>query len=242
MRHPIAVGGFSYRVVTLSDRHKRVKSAPSGYARIWKEHVGAIAATQPRDADFTRFMRREAMWLRSDYYRGDSSDNCSSFETCETAGSVEVSEDVVSASPDLVSVSVGTNFYQAGMAHPNVQGVRNYVWSRRLGRLLEERDVFAVRPDRNLRRIAQANFDNGEGLQDADNLEGLPLSWDRVSIGPDGITWSYGPYELGGYLSAGDATVSWSDLKPYLRRDLPFVIKSIRLRPDNSAVSPTIRY
>jgi hypothetical protein len=227
--------------VPLFDRTKRVKKAPPGYAPTWKEHVGLIVPTQARDAGLARFMRDEAVRLQREYYRGDGEQPCSSFKTCETAGWVEISEDVISASPDLVSVSVGTNFYQAGMAHPNVEGVRNFVWSRRLGRLLKQDDVFSVPPDRKLRRIAQARFDNQDGLQ-SDNPDGIPLSWDHVSIGPTGITWSFGPYELGGYLSAGDATVSWSDLKPYLRRNLPFEIKSIRLGPDSSAVSPTIRH
>ena len=76
------------------------------------------------------------------------------------------------------------------------------------------------------------SFDNYFGTYPG--ADGIPLSWDHASIGPAGITWSFGPYELGGYVSAGDATVSWADLKRYLRRDLPFAIRSIRPRPDNN--------
>ena len=199
--------------------------------RTWKEHVRVIVPRLARDARFAKFMRDQAMRLKRDYYRGTAGEACSSFKTCETAGFVEVGEDVIAASTDLISVNLGTAFYQGSMAHPNVEGVRNYVWSRRLGRLLKQDDVFAVAPDRKLRRIAQSRFDNQEGLQNPKDADGIPLSWDHASIGPTGITWSFRPYELGGYLSAGDATVSWADLKPYLRRSLPFAIRSIRSAP-----------
>ena len=121
------VGGFSYEVVTLSDRTKSVKTAPTGYAPTWKEHVETIVSTRSKDADFSRFMRQQAIRLKRDYYEGDYSDQCSSFASCEGAGSVEVSQTVISASPDIISVIVGTNFYKAGMAHPNVQGVRTFI-------------------------------------------------------------------------------------------------------------------
>jgi hypothetical protein len=164
-------------------------------------------------------MRREALRSQRDYYGDDQGEDCSSFETCEHAGSVEVSEDVTSASADIVSVNVGTSFYVA---------VRSFIWSRRLHRLLTQTDLFAVPPDRALRRLAQSNFDNRDNLQNPDDPNGIPLDWDHASIGPDGITWSFEPYELGGYLSAGEATVSWSALRPYLRRKLPFAIAAIR--------------
>jgi len=223
------LGGFSYHVVALSDRTKSVKTAPPGYAPTWKEHVETIVATDPKDADFSRFMRGQAIRLQRDYYGGGSAGEAGSFEKNTDAGWVEVSETILSASPDVVSVSIGTGFYQAGMAHPNVQGSRTYIWSRRLHRLLTQADVFEVPPDRALRRIAQARFDNQENLFPADAPDGIPLDWDHASIGRDGITWSFGPYELGGYLSAGDATLTWSDLKPYLRRKLPFVASTIRI-------------
>jgi hypothetical protein len=59
-----------------------------------QEDVEAIVAVHSRDADFSRFMRREAIRLRRGYYQDDAGDDCSSFETCDDAGSMEVSEDV----------------------------------------------------------------------------------------------------------------------------------------------------
>jgi hypothetical protein len=193
-----------------------------------KERVEAIVGTHPGDVDFSRFMRREASRSQRDFYGDDQGEDCRSFETCERAGSVEVSEDVTSASPDIVCVNVGTSFYVAGMTHPNSLGVRSLIWSRRLHRVITQTDVFAVPPDSALRRVAQSNFDNRNNLQNPGDPDGIPLDWRHASIGPDGITWSFGPYELGGYLSAGDAAVSWSTLRPNLRPKLAFAIATIR--------------
>jgi hypothetical protein len=219
------VGGFSYEIATVCQRTKQVPSAPPGYAATWTESVEAIEAADPQDGDFSRFMRKQAMRLRQDYYGHFGEQR--SFETLDQAGSMDVTEDVTAASPDLVSVSIGTAYYEAGMAHPDSEGGRTLIWSRRLHRLLTQDDVFAIPPDRALRRVALALFDNRDNLQNPDNPDGIPLAWDHASIGPDGITWSFGPYELGGYLSAGSAMVGWPALKPYLRHDLPFAIGAI---------------
>ena len=119
------------------------------------------------------------------------------------------------------------------MPHPHSAGTNSYIWSRRLHRLLRQTDIFAVKPDRRLRRLAQSRFDNREQMT-KDDPDGIPLDWRSASIGPNGIIWLYDSYELGGYLSAGTATISWSELRPYLRRKLPFSIKSVRLAPRRS--------
>ena len=187
-----------------------------------------IVGTSVRDAAFSRLMRREAAKSLREYYGGEVAPDCTAFDRCETAGRVQVVEDVTSASPDVISANIGTGFYNAGMAHPNSLGARSFIWSRRLNRLLNQSDVFAIPPDNALRRLAQSNFDNREDMQNPDDPKGIPLEWDHASLGPEGITWSFEPYELGGYLSAGSATISWSALKPYLRRKLPFVIRETR--------------
>ena len=218
------VGGFSYRLA-ITNRTKAVKSAPPGYQRTWKEHIQVIVGTNARDKAFSLLMRQEASKSLGEFY---ANGDCSSFSRCESAGSVDVVEDVTAASPNLVSADIGTVFYMAGMAHPNSMGARTFVWSRRLNRLLRQSDVFAVAPNRALRRLALSKFDNRENMTNPDDPDGIRLHWDHASIGPDGITWSFEPYELGGYLSAGSATISWSALKPYLRRRLPFAIAEIR--------------
>jgi hypothetical protein len=226
---PNDVGGFSYRIV-ISDHTKKVKLAPRGYPPTWKQHVETVVGTDPKDGDFSRLMWRAVR--RSERGFKDEGDKCTSFNTCEAAGSLDITEELVSASPDLISVRIGTSFYEAGMPHPNSAGARSYIWSRRLHRLLAESDVFALRPDRTLRRLAQSAFDNRRAMTNPDNPDGIPLRWDRASIGPQGITWFFEPYELGGYPSGGTATIEWSALKPYLRRKLPFEIRSIRSAPN----------
>ena len=222
------VGGFSYRTV-ISERTKSVKSAPAGYAPTWKEHVEKIVAADPKDADFSRLMRAEALRAKRGFdYEGDA---CKSFDTCQAAGSLDIREELLSASPDLVSVRFSTSFYEAGMPHPGSAGVRSYIWSRRLHRFLREADVFAIRPDRALRRLAESNFDNQDVMTDPEATDGVPLEWRRATIGRNGITWFFDSYELGGYPSAGTATVKWSALKPYLRRNVPFAIDAIRSAP-----------
>ncbi len=225
------IGGFSYTTTVLSDRTKPVTLAPPDYEATWKEHVDAIQATDSKDARFSLLMRQESIRLQKEFYLGDTRDSTETFETSNSAGSVDVGEDVVAASPDIVSVSMGTSSYFAGMGHPNYEGNKHLVWSRRLNRILTQEDVFAVAPDRALRQLALSVFDNRASLEPLDMSDGLPLDWDHATIGPEGITWSFGPYELGGYLSGGDATISWAVLGPYLRRNLPFVIDAIRKAP-----------
>jgi hypothetical protein len=173
---------------------------------------------------------------RLDHHLRGRADAPDSFETHDIAGGLDVSESVIAASPDIVSVVTEASTYEAGTPHPqsNADKGRCFIWSRRLHRPLAENDVFAVPPDRALRRLALSRFGNRDALQDPDDSDGLPLSWDHASIGPAGIAWSFGPYELGGYLSGGSAMIPWSALKPYLRRDLPFAIGAIRAAPGRS--------
>jgi hypothetical protein len=218
------VGGFAYRVM-ISDRKKHVKSAPDGYAPTWKEHVETVVAGARRDAAFSELMKREVSRSRREFY---SDEGCTSFESCADAGSVDIVEELAAASPDLVSVNIGTGFYRAGMPHPQYMSSRSFVWSRRFSRQLEERDIFARPPDRALRSLAQKRFDNRENMTNPNDPAGIPLDWTHASVGPHGITWSFEPYELGGYVAAGATTVSWAELKPYLRRPLPFTIRTLR--------------
>ncbi len=173
-------------------------------------------------------MVRHAERLARDYYSGEDGTEKDNFDTRDTAGSLDVYENVSAASPDIISAHAGAGYYEAGMAHPNNDASNFFIWSRRMHRLLAQKDVFAREPDAALRRKAFAAFDNQEGVDSNAVKDGIPLTWDHVSIGPDGISWTFGPYELGGYLSGGRTMIGWAQLKPYLRRDLPFAIRAIR--------------
>ena len=222
---------FAFAITTVCERTKPVSSAPPGYAATWKESIKAVEARYANDADFSRVMREQVNRLRRDYYRGDGGEEHASFETIDYAGSLEVTQDLTAASPDILSVSMRALFYEAGMSHPNGVGASTLIWSRRWHRPLTQGDVFEVPPDRALRRLALSRFDNPDGLQNPDDPDGIPLPWDRASIGPDGITWFFDSYELGGYAAAGSATIGWPALMPYLRPELPFVIGEVREGP-----------
>jgi hypothetical protein len=223
---------IAFAITTVCERTKPVSSAPSGYAATWKESIEAVEATHANDADFSRVMREQVNRLRRDYYQGDGGEEHASFETIDYAGSLEVTQELTTASPDILSVSMRAVFYEAGMSHPNSVGASTLIWSRRWHRPLTQDDVLEVPPDRALRRLALSRFDNPDGLQNPDDPDGIPLRWDRASIGPDGITWFFESYELGGYAAAGSATIGWPALKRYLRPELPFVIREVREAPD----------
>jgi|GEM_PF-6647714 len=227
-----AVGGFSFNVNVLSDRSKTIHGVPAGERAEWKEHIEAIVPSDPRDADLARLLLGQARAFARDYYAGDTGDASGSFEATDTAGSLDVFETLEAASSDLVSVHVGASYYEASMAHPNSDASLNIVWSRRLHRPLTQADVLSIAPDRALKLKALAAFDNQEGIDASQFTDGLPLDWKHATVGPAGISWTFGPYELGGYASGGSATVSWASLAPYLRRPLPFSIAKLRAPAD----------
>lgn len=147
------------------------------------------------------------------YYQDDAASHVA-FANYDVAGSLDVDATLMAASPEIVSFTIGSGFYQAGMARPNSDDDRAFTWSRKLYRVLTEQDVFARKPDRALRRLALARFDNRDNIQTPDDPDGIPLAWDRATIGRTGITWWYSPYELGGYLSGGGTTLTWPSSNP----------------------------
>ncbi len=219
------IGGFTYHDVTLSDRTRQVGEAPNKDLT-WKEHVKAVKAVSSKDVAFSRYMRKQAVRLQKEYYGGGAVDERASFASYSDGGWLDVSQSVVAGSPDVVCVSMEASSYGTGAAHPNLESAQTVNWSRKLNRPLQQGDVFAVQPDRALRLLAAAKFSNRS--TDSGLADGLPLDWNSACIGPKGITWSYGPYSFGGYLSGGDTTISWTALKPYLRSRLPFVVSTIR--------------
>ncbi|MEY2926285.1 MAG: hypothetical protein RL367_762 [Pseudomonadota bacterium] len=223
------VAGFSYNVLTLSDRTKHVQMSDSH--QTWKEHVTAIEAAHSRDATFSRYMRQQAIRLRNEHYGGGVLDERKSFATSNDGGWLDISETVTAASPDIISVRIEADSYEAGAPHPVVESQASINWSRLMQRPLEQSDVFEVPPDLALQRIALAHFSNRDSVASDGKSSGLPLDWHSASIGPNGITWFFGPDELGGYLSGGEAEVSWSALTPYLRHKLPFAVAAIRAAP-----------
>lgn len=50
----------------------------------------------------------------------------------------------------------------------------------------------------------------------------------------DGLLFQFDPYELGGYPCGGESKVRWAELRPFLRRSLPF--DPMRLEPPRPVV------
>lgn len=136
------VGEFSYKTVTLFERTKRVSSAPLGYPATWQEHVETIVSTSPSDREFNAFVKRQAIELQRGYHQDDAASPVA-FENYDVAGSLDVDATLIAASPEIISFTIGSGFYRAGMAHPNSDGDRAFTWSRKLNRVLIEQDVFA---------------------------------------------------------------------------------------------------
>ncbi len=163
------------------------RSHPASGGR-WEEKVTAIRSTDPADTAFNRVMHDLAL----ETARASFGDDGGKPVRETSADALETDEGLIAASPDLISVSIGASAMWQGGAHPQPQGGRQYIWSRRLKRQLHQDDVLAVSPDLALRLLAFKLFDNQDGLDGLDAAKGLPLDWDDATIGPDGITWSLG--------------------------------------------------
>ncbi len=137
---------------------------------------------------------------------------------------VYVTQALVSASPDLIVSTLSGSTYWAGAAHPREWDSTATSWSLTRGRALTASDildlgkmsakVLTAMAQERLKGLAVSDPPEAE-LRDTENVR----RWQPM---PDGLHIVYIQYELGGYLSAADATVPWAKLKPYLRKDLPF--------------------
>jgi hypothetical protein len=99
-----------------TDKTRLLRAA--GYAATWKESIEAVEGRYANDADFSRVMREQVNRLRRDYYQGDGGEEHASFETIDYAGSLEVTQDLTAASPDILSVSMRALFYEARHVTP----------------------------------------------------------------------------------------------------------------------------
>ncbi len=59
-----------------------------------------------------------------------------------------------------------------------------------------------------------------------------PYDW---QILPEGLAVEFGQYELGGYLSAAESILPWNEIRPYLRKDLPFDPAKLQKAGDSSS-------
>jgi len=216
-RRFLSVTHYRARAVTDTDGNP-----PESYAV--EEVVTSLnidaPATAAERAWNVEAIRRQAEGLKT--ARNCCDDN-SPFETNDS-DNVSVSTTLVSASPDLiVSVVTGGHFVHHS---PHALETQNDsgIWSLRLGRALTASDILDDRKhwQEKLLPVAQAHLKAAIAGQPLDELSMDFADARRWQVKADGIHIVYTPYELGSYLSEAETVLSWSTLKPYLRRDLPF--------------------
>jgi uncharacterized protein YecT (DUF1311 family) len=149
----------------------------------------------------------------------------------ESGSDNEVRFGVTYASQDVISLLLKTSMFAAGTAHPN-HDLEGYVVLLASGRELRASDLFTpAQPwktflnDIVLRKLkAQAAEEDGgpgprEGIElDADDVK-------RWTITRQGLMVSFTYCEVSGCAHAGDdVVVTWAELKPYLKTELPFAV------------------
>ena len=108
-----------------------------------------------------------------------------------------------------------------GGAH-GIQTVSQLVFDRKSGEVVRESDLFAPGYQAALAPLLQAAIQADMQPQDPELLSLVEMEAvapnGNFSVGPDGIQWTFQPYEVGPFaLGIVTATVSWKDVKPYLK-------------------------
>ncbi len=228
-----AVGG--HRFFTVSTYRARIVQIDKGDGTttpfVVTEEVDIVQIDAPQsDAEVTwnAVAREQAAAAQSDVYKYTDDSGAHNFKTNDDRR-VWVTMSLVSASPDLVSTVVGEDTYRFEAAHPQEWANSAATWSLRLGRPLGANDIFdETKPwGKALQPMVEAH------LKAASPPLGSakPYDVDRVNrwqLRADGLAVVYRSYELGGYTSEAAALIPWSELKPYLRQDLPFDPKDIQ--------------
>ncbi len=108
-----------------------------------------------------------------------------------------------------------------GGAHGE-QTVTNLVFDKETGASLTERDLFTDGADGALSGMLYSHILENLDKEDESLAELVEKDWvganGNFSVGADGVTWYFQPYEIGPYaLGVVSATLSWEELKPFLK-------------------------
>ena len=111
----------------------------------------------------------------------------------------------------------------SGVAH----GMENATFSLEListNRHLRAEDFF--RPGSGWQKFIADRLFREAGAKESENshasFEKYAGETERWIVDRRTLTYRFGPYELGGYLSTMSTTFTWKELRPYLRSNLPF--------------------
>ena len=88
------------------------------------------------------------------------------------------------------------------------------------GEIVTEADLFAEGYEEAVADLLAASLEVylADIDEDPEMMFSMPEPNDNFAVSEEGITWTYNPYEIAPYsMGIIDLTVSWADLKPYLR-------------------------
>lgn len=108
-----------------------------------------------------------------------------------------------------------------GGAH-GLQTLTNIVFDRKTGAQVHEADLFAPGYQEPVSKMLRAAVKASFSPEDSDlaelvNYDGI-FPNDNFSVSPQGVQWTFQPYEAGPYaLGIITATISWDELKPWLQ-------------------------
>jgi uncharacterized protein len=148
---------------------------------------------------------------------------------------VTVVMSVTAASPDLISASVQSATQEDGMgAGDNRQSLAT--WLVRPAHQLTGKDLFdASKPWATaLAPIAQKHLVDGDGNTDkAHKIKRLDQAGGDWAITAKGLSLTYDDWRSADDRPGAETDLSWAELKPFLRKDLPFDPARIVATPGN---------
>jgi len=114
------------------------------------------------------------------------------------------------------------SYYSSRGGVHGIQTVSPIVFDRKSGAILSEADLFADGYADGIAPLLRKAITDSMAAEDPE-LESLVEMQNVVpnnnfSVGEDGVTWLFQPYEIGPYaLGVVSATLSWKDLEPYMK-------------------------
>lgn len=147
--------------------------------------------------------------------------------------SVTVAMSVVAASPDLISVTTDSSSGDDGMAEVDNRHAAA-TWLVRPRRQLTGDDLFdKAKPWATaLARVAQRHLRGGDGeLDKIHRIRRVDQAGGEWQITAKGLSISYDDWRSAGTGNGAETDLSWTELKPWLRKDLPFDPAKIQTAP-----------
>ena len=118
----------------------------------------------------------------------------------------------------LQTYTAAGNSYTGG-AH-GMYGIGVDVFDMTTGEIVREEDLFAEGYEEGVAALLATSLEKylAEAEEDADMMFGEPVPNGNFGVSEEGVTWTFNPYEIAPYaLGIIDLSVSWADLKPYLK-------------------------